>query len=89
MNYIHQASPLLNGITFWSSPYERWNLICKTLERQQDSKYVLDKIDLLKKLHQEDRERRNADFKNNKESKRGGDTQLSLDAQRLKKQKKK
>jgi hypothetical protein len=87
--YIKMAAPQLTGCNMWRVPIQKWMLICKTMERQQDEMYTTSKIELLKSMYLQDQARRDAEFAKNRENREMGATDLSLEAQKKSAQKRK
>lgn len=56
-------------------------LICTTLERQQDLKYISEKVQLLQDLHAQDTKRRDEEFQENIKNKSQGQTGTSINKQ--------
>jgi len=79
--YIEQATPLLTGCNMWKLPLQGWMIVCKTMARQQDAMYTSSKIEMLKQLYMADKSKRNAEFSKNKEEKKQGEINESLEKQ--------
>lgn len=80
--YIKTAAPQLTGCNMWRVDIQKWMLVCKTMERQQDVLYTNSKIELLKSMYLQDQARRDAEFAKNRENREMGTTDLSLAAQK-------
>lgn len=68
------------------APRMKWILIPKTKDRDQNSDYIIGKIDELTELHRKEREAANADFERHKTEKSVGSTSLTLEKQRERQQ---
>jgi len=77
--YIRKAAPLLPGCNFWLAERGKWFLGCKTQTRQTDSRYSLAKINLLKRQHEQDKQRRNREFETNRTNKQQGEQGTSME----------
>ena len=80
-HYIATATPLLR-CNMWMLPTQRWMLICKTMDRQQDAKYTQAKIETLKSLYLQDKTKRNSEFAANRENQQQGSVNQSLHKQK-------
>jgi len=82
LRYISKAGPLMKGCTLWKTALREWILISKTTARQQDGLYTSSKIEALKKLYFEDKKKRDAEFQKNRETKKQGTLNQSLEKQK-------
>ena len=82
-SFAMDAGPKLKCTT-WMSAMQKWILITKTTERQKNSVYTDKKINVLKKLHQAEKQRRNEEFQKNKDTHATGETDTSVYKQKKK-----